>query len=603
MAMKLSSDSQDAHVRPAGFAVVAAVTILALYFGRDVLLPAAVAILFAFILSPLVTRLRRILPLPLAVAIVVALALAIAGLLTVLVMSQLANVAGSLTGYQTNLQQKIHDVRGLSEGGGPLSRFVAMIASLTKDVAGPVGAAVAGPVVQVQGGESSFATVAAFVLPLLHPLLTIGIIVILVVFILADRDHISDQVVRLFGSSDVHATSEALEDAAGRVSRVLSLQLLTNFGFSVVVGVGLFLLGTPNALLWAVLAGALRFVPYVGATLGAVLPTLISFAVSPGWLQPLFVFAWIVGCDVFIGQIVEPLIFGMSTGVTPLALILSALFWGTLWGPVGLLLSTPIAICLLVVGRHFPRFAFFQILLGDEPALAPYQQIYRRLIRKAVTEASTVALGEIEEKGREKGLDDGMGRMVVLAEADRVADRLSAEQIEAVVEGTDLVLDFLDDEERDNDGTTTPSEETSTAPHPPRPFVRCIGGRGQIDDAAASIVAFALRSSGIDAVGSAHAEQPPEAQEPSVTIHMICFASHPSEAVRRYTSRKLRRAGAGAVRHAIIDYEVAAAPSFTPATGSTEVALVGDIAAICRLTTQLLASIRTLDESISKNDR
>ena len=221
---------------------------------------------------------------------------------------------------------------------------------------------------------------------MLHPLLSIGIVIILAVFILLDRDHLSDKFVRLFGA-DVHATSEAVGDAAARIARMLSLQLLTNLGFAVLVGGGLFMLGMPNALLWGLLAGALRFVPYVGAALGALLPTLVAIAVMPGWLQPLLVLGFIIALDILIGQLVEPLLFGESTGVTPLALILSAIFWGMLWGPIGLLLSTPLTICLLVLGTHVPHLQFLQVLLGDEPALAPYQQIYRRLIRKAVVDA------------------------------------------------------------------------------------------------------------------------------------------------------------------------------------------------------------------------
>jgi predicted PurR-regulated permease PerM len=574
-------------LRAIAFTFIGATAILALYFGREVLLPAAVAILLAFILSPTVTRIRRVLPQSLAVTTVVLLAVTAAALLTVFVMAQLAEVAGSLTSYQANLQHKIQDIRNLSESGGPLSRFMAMVASLTNDFAAHNGEA-AGPVMRVQSGDSSFATIAAFVLPFLHPLLTIGIIVILVVFILLDRDHISDQVVRLFGGSNVHATSEALEDAAGRVARVLSLQLLTNFGFSLVVGGGLFLFGTPNAILWGLLAGALRFVPYVGAALGAVLPTVIAFAVSPGWIQPFFVLGWIVGCDIFLGQIIEPLIFGDSTGVTPLALILSALFWGTLWGPVGLLLSTPITICLLVLGRHVPNLGFLQVLLGDEPALAPYQQIYRRLIRRAVTEASTVAFTEIEEKGRELGLDDSMGRMVVLAEADRATDRLSADQIDAIVEGTDLVLDFLDDAPDEQlAGSPSLLDGGSAASQQDRTFVRCVGGRGQIDDAAASIIAFALRQGGINATSRRHGDRAPETDAPSLTIHLICYASHPSEAVQRYTLRKLRGGRTDSARHAILDYDAAVA--------GTRDALVGNIAEICRLTAQLVATVSKLE--------
>ena len=575
-------------VRSAAITFIAAIVIAALYAGRDVLIPAAIAVLFAFILSPGVTWVRRLLPLPLAVAVVVLGALLVAGLLTVLIMAQLAEVAGSLTSYQTNLQQKIKDIRGLSEGGGAVSRFMAMIASLGHDLALTVGPATAAtPAVSVQSG-SNFESVAAFVAPLLHPILTIGIVVILVVFILLDRDHLSDQFVRLFGASDVHATSEAIGDAASRVARVLSLQLVTNFGFAVAVGGGLFALGMPNALLWGLLAGGLRFVPYVGTALGAVLPTLIAFAVTPGWAQPFLVLGWIVACDLVIGQIVEPLLFGDSTGVTPLALIMSALFWGTLWGPVGLLLSTPLAICLLVLGRHVPHLGFLQIVLGAEPALAPYQQIYRRLIRKAVADAATVALAEIEEKGRERGLDDGMGRMVVLAEADRAQDRLSAAQVEAIVEGTDEVLDFLAADGLDDRPTAAPEAVPAADPmlREVPAFFHCVGGRGQVDDAAATLVAFALRQAGLQAASLRRAAQPAaDGKEGSLAIHLICYASHPSEAVRRYTLRKLTLGGgAGRARHLVIDYDVAPglAPSIAGSLWPGDT-FAGDLATLCRL--------------------
>jgi hypothetical protein len=425
-------------------------------------------------------------------------------------------------------------------------------------------------------------------------------VLILVIFILLDRDHISDQVVRLFGGSDVHATSEALEDAAGRVARVLLLQVLMNLGFSVAVGGGLFLLGMPNPILWGLMAGALRFVPYVGAVLGAVLPTLIAFAVSPGWVQPFLVLGFIVACDIVLGQFLEPLIFGESTGVTPLALILSALFWSSLWGPIGLILSTPITICLLVLGRHVPNLGFLQVLLGDEPALKPYQQIYRRLMRKAVPEASVVAQAEIDEKGREQGLDDSLGRMVVLAEQDRASDRLSPEQIDAIVEGTDLVLDFLDDKDDENAAPAAPRSA-------PRAFIRCVGGRSQIDDASAAVVAFGLREGGLDAVSAKRGES--TATEPvaavaaaagaTFTLNLICYASHPSEAVRRYTSRKLRGAANASVRHAIVDYGVAGTlPPGSPLPEGPDL-FVGDVATICRLAAHVVSAVSTLDKELA----
>ena len=294
-----------------------------------------------------------------------------------------------------------------------------------------------------------------------------------------------------------------------------------------------------------------------------------------------------------------------STSVTPLALILSALFWGMLWGPVGLLLSTPITICLLVVGRHVPHLGFLHVLLGDEPALNPYQQIYRRLIRKAVPEASTVALEEIEQKGRELGLDDSLGRMVVLAEADRAADRLSADQIDAIVEGTDLVLDFLEDKPDQDKPEQTPGSTEAPlagdeAPSPRgRAFIRCIGGRSQIDEAAASIIAFSLRQGGMEAARTRYAETEATPEKAAFTITLICYASHPSEAVRRYTSRKLRAGDSGTARHAIIDYDVAGVDASMHVPLAEADAFVGDVASISRLATQLVASISKLDEELS----
>ena len=582
--LRLSDRDQqgDARlVRTVAFTFLAAVAVLALFFGRDVLVPMAVAILFAFILSPLVTGLRRAMPLPLSVTIVVVGAVVACSVVAVLVFSQLAEVAGSLTQYQSNLHQKIEDVRGLSKGGGAVSRFMAMAASLAQDFAADAGSA-ATPAVAVQSSATSFANVAAFVAPLLHPLLSLGIIVILAVFILLDRDHLSDQFVRLFGSSDVHAASEALSDAAVRVARMLSLQLLTNVGFAVLVGVSLFALGMPNAVLWGLLAGTLRFIPYIGATLGAVLPTVIAFAVLPGWLHPLLVLGVIIGLDIVIGQFVEPLLFGDSTGVTPLALILSAIFWGTLWGPVGLLLSTPLTICLLVVGRHVPYLGFLEVLLGAEPALSPYQQIYRRLIRKAVHDAAEVALEEIDAKGFDKGLDDAMGRMVVLADADRLRDRLTPELVAAIVEGTDEVLDFLAEA-----GSETP---------PPRPAASaavflCIGGRGAVDDACAAIVAFALRHRGFEAPRLRHGKLPDDIEARPATA-LICYASHPSDAVRRYNACKLPAEIALQARHIVLDYDVAPTPAIALAAAAGPRDLIaGDIESVCRLVTQQTVAV------------
>ena len=253
MRLPTFADPGDARLaRTVAVTFLSAAAIVALYFGRDVLIPVAVAVLLAFVLNPVVTWLRSALPLSLSVTLAVAGAMTGFGILAVLVMTQLAEVAGSLANYQTNLHQKIVDVRQVAEGGGPLGRFLAMTASLAQDLSFDPGPAQ--PTVRVQSGDSSLSTVMTFVAPLVHPLLSIGIVIILAVFILLDRDHLNDKFVRLLGA-DVHATSEAVGDAAARIARMLSLQLLTNLGFAVLVGGSLFILGMPNALLWGLLAG------------------------------------------------------------------------------------------------------------------------------------------------------------------------------------------------------------------------------------------------------------------------------------------------------------------------------------------------------------
>ena len=582
--MRLSAlgDDRDPRLaRTVAFTFIGAMTILALYFGQEVLIPVAVAVLFAFILNPVVNLLRRLLPLPLAVGVAMLGAMACIGVLAVLTMSQLAEVAGSLAGYQTNLHQKIQDVRQLSEGAGPLSRFLAMTASLAQDVSPEASSA--SPALRVQSGESNLASIASFVAPLVHPLLSIGIVIVLALFILLDRDRLSDKIVRLFGA-DVHATSQAVGDAAGRIARVLSLQLLTNVGFAILVGTGLFALGMPNALLWGLLAGAFRFIPYVGAILGALLPTLIALAVMPGWLQPLLVLGLIVGLDILVGQLIEPLLFGESTGVTPLALILSAIFWGMLWGPIGLLLSTPLTICLLVVGTHVPRLQFLRVLLGDEPALAPYQQIYRRLIRGAVVDAAAVAREEIEDKGLEHGLDDSLGRMIVLADNDRDLRRLDAKQTATIVDGTDEVLDLLA-ESIGEEPAPASKDAAGVAREARGVLVHCVGGRGEVDDAAAAVIAFGLRQRGLRAEDSRRAQPIEDSRQKDPVLLVVCYASHPSQAVLRYNRRKLH-AGVSQTRHVVIDYEVAPMSDLAAKVGLAGDMMVGDIEAISRFMLQ-----------------
>jgi len=259
-----------------------------------------------------------------------------------------------------------------------------------------------------------------------------------------------------------------------------------------------------------------------------------------------------------------------------------------LWGPVGLLLSTPLTICLLVLGTHVPKLQFLRVLLGDEPALAPYQQIYRRLIRGAVVDAAAVARKEIEDKGLERGLDDSLGRMMVLADRDTALHRLNAAQTATIVDGTDEVLDLLA-ESIGEEPAPAPDEAADAAAVAPGVLFHCVGGRGEVDDAAAAVIAFALRQRGLRAEDSRRAEPIEGSRQKGAVLLVACYCSHPSQAVLRYNKRKLQ-ADAGPTRHVVIDYEVAPMADLAAKVGLAGDLIAGDIEAISRFMLQQSAA-------------
>ena len=189
-----------------------------------------------------------------------------------------------------------------------------------------------------------------------------------------------DRMIRLFGLGDVHRATSAISDAAKRIGRYLLMQLVVNILYGLPIGIGLFLIGVPNALLWALLATVLRFIPYLGPVLAAMFPIALSFAVDAGWTTPLLTVALFIAVELVTNNVLEPWLYGSSTGLSPLAIIVAAVFWTTLWGPVGLLLATPLTVCLVVLGRHVPQLQFLEVLLGDQPVLEPEVKFYQRLL-------------------------------------------------------------------------------------------------------------------------------------------------------------------------------------------------------------------------------
>lgn len=335
------------------------------------LIPITLAVLLSFVLAPLVGLLRRLrLPDLPAVLLAVVLALGVIVGLGSLIGVQVADLAADAPRYAAAIQQKVEAVQGFA--AGRMSGFVGGLGLQGRPAAGKGGPA--GPAdmaadslvgtgqkpipVEVREAGATPLQIAQRVLsPVLNPIETTLIVLIVAIFFLLQRDDLRDRLIRLFGSGDLHRTTAALDDAARRLSRYFLSQLAINASFGVVVGAGLFLIGVPSAVLWGILGALLRFVPYVGAFIAASLPATLAAGVGPGWGMAFETAALFVAVETLAGQFVEPMVYGHSTGLSPAAVVVAAIFWTWLWGPIGLILSTPLSLCLVVLGRHVQRWS------------------------------------------------------------------------------------------------------------------------------------------------------------------------------------------------------------------------------------------------------
>src|SRR5690606_9914091 len=360
---------------------------------------------------PIVVRLRRwhLGRVPSVLIVVVLVFTALLGIASI-VGTQLVDLATNLPRYEWNLRAKIRDLSIAVPSGGVVERTSAMLrdlgqeleqATATQEREAGSGSEPAPPepipVLVQQPPPSPMQTLREIGGPLVAPIATAGLVVVFVIFMLLQREDLRDRVIRLVGARDVARTTEAMNDAARRISRYLLMQLVINLHYGIPVGVGLYFIGVPNPILWGLLATILRFVPYIGPVIGAMFPIALSFAVAPGWSIPLMTIALFVVLELFSNNVLEPWLYGASTGLSPVAVLVAAVFWTTLWGPVGLLLSTPLTVCLVVLGRHVPQLAFFDVLLGDEPALAPEVRFYQRLLARDPEEAEEIADEFLEE--------------------------------------------------------------------------------------------------------------------------------------------------------------------------------------------------------------
>ena len=399
--------------------LVAAAIVAALYFGREVLLPMALAVLLSFVLAPLVKLLQRLyLPRFAAVTIVVLLAFGVISGLATLMFAQVSQLAGDLPRYQSNLAEKVQALRGAATASGTLEQASQVLQNLQKELDRPKNAKPTSPTapdasalpdrpipVEVrQPDPGALQTLATLIAPLIHPLATTGIIIIFVVFILLQQQDLRNRLIRIAGSHDLQRTTLAMDDAGKRLSRLFLMQLALNAAFGLIIGIGLWAIGVPSAPLWGLLAMVLRFVPYIGAIVAAILPLIVATAVDPGWSMMLMTAALFLVVEPLIGHVIEPMVYGHSSGLSPVAVVVSATFWTWLWGPIGLILATPLTMCLVVLGRHVERLKFLEVLLGDRPALSPSENAYQRMLAGDPIEATEQAQSFLKGRNTDRVL-------------------------------------------------------------------------------------------------------------------------------------------------------------------------------------------------------
>ena len=425
-----------------------------LRLGRDIFVPVALAVLLSFVLAPAVRGVQRLgVKQGVAVVIVVALAFGTIAALAVAAGSQIAGLGADLPRYQSTIREKINTVGGQVTPGGTFARAVnafesigAELRNLSQSRGAGSGADNPEPkpmpvIVQESGGILGTLSLVAF--PLLHPLATSALVLLLVVFVLFAREDLRNRLVRLMGTEDIQRTTEVIDEAARRLSRLFLAQLVLNSIFGALVTCGLWIIGVPSPLLWGIFAGILRFVPYVGGIAGVLPPLLLSFAIDPGWSMLLQTAAFFAIIGPLLSQVVEPAVLGQRTGVTPIAVVLSASIWTFLWGPIGLVLATPLTVCLVVLGRHVGKLGFLDIMLGDQPALSPPQLFYQRMLAGDPTEAVIKAKEFLRERALATYYDEVALEGLRLAHQDVARGRLSPERLKILLRATDTLIDRL----------------------------------------------------------------------------------------------------------------------------------------------------------------
>jgi predicted PurR-regulated permease PerM len=517
------------------------VVVSALYLARDVLIPITLAVFLTFFLAPIVKLLQRArFPKVAAVAVSVVVAFGIMLLVGGIIGSQLKSLVADAPQYQSTVINKFESLHGTINGLAKqvTGRLGAVYQPAKRAPEGPGDAQPDQPPVPVvvQNSSSGYLETGRLILePILSPLSTLAIVVVVTIFILVRQEDLRDRLIRLLGSNDLHRTTLAIDDATQRLTRYFLTQAAINASFGVLIGFGLFLIGLPSPILWGLLAALLRFVPYVGAITAAVLPVALASAVDPGWSMALWTAGLFIVAEGVTGQILEPVLYGSSTGLSPTAVVIAAIFWSWIWGPIGLILSTPLTLCLIVLGRHVRRLEFFDVLLGDRPALTPVETLYQRLLAGDPDEVLEQAEGLLKGRALSSYYDDIALKALRLVANDLSRGVVQPGQLEKIQE---VMLGLIQDLEPHEDVDPTPTEaqakaaivvagvarperETTTQPAPQGQVhqsanlpdlwrtersVLCVAGRDPLDGVVASMLAQLLRKHGLGAQSALHSE-------------------------------------------------------------------------------------------------
>jgi len=560
---------------PVKILAISLMLVATLYFGKEVLIPITLALLLAFILAPLVDLLTRwhvgrVLSVLLGVIFALGVVVAIGSVIG----AQIANLSDDLPQYAKTVQAKVDTVKNYSTGR--LSKWADRLGPhAAKPAPDPNAPASNQPqpqaaVVQQQQPQLSPTALAErYVSSVLSPLATIGIVFVVAVFALLQRQDLRNRLIRLIGSDDMHHTTGAIDDGARRLTRYFLAQLTINAIFGIVVGVGLLVIGVPNPVLWAITSAVLRFVPYVGSPISAVLPIALAAAVEPGWSMAIYTTAFYAVVELLTAQAVEPMVYGNSTGLSPFSVVVAAIFWSWLWGPVGLLLSTPLTLCLVVIGRHAKQLEFLDVILGDRSALTPVETFYQRILAGDPDEALAQAETLLKEVSLSTYYDEVAVEGLKRAAMDVRRNVVDQDQVKGMKEAVASLIAGLEqhvDKQPAAKSDETPrifgDDDAGLRPQPdPRslspsdtvsadwrhqPAVLCVAGPGPLDDEACAMLVQLLGKHGIPAKLIPHQEvsrhRIATLDATGVAMACICYIEPAgSLAGLRYLAQRLRQ--------------------------------------------------------------